>query len=355
MFLAMLCAAALAHAQTFEETRVVTRTYKTLPNVLVDINNKYGMVEVVAWDKDSVKFEIKCRIAEKSEDRFRKLKANIDFSFVALQSQVSAQTVFGDKHATLVQNVKEVTNFLSASDTRSRIDYKVYVPASASLKVANKYGDVVLPSIAGNVSVDLSNGNLQARDIDGRATLTLAFGSAQLKKLRNAKLSLNFVDFSCSQAADLEIETKSSKMNLGQAAHVQLSSRRDQIQAFELASVKGEAYFSKLSLGLVTAVCDLKLTYGELSSLTLGPGFKQCNIVSQTCDVNLEVPANASVGAMVKASRTKSAFPVEWKPQTPNHLKVMETAPVRFVSGKVQPNNQININISDAELRIVQH
>ncbi|MFT3740551.1 MAG: hypothetical protein QM786_17520 [Breznakibacter sp.] len=354
MFLAMVCAVASAHAQTYEETRVVARTYKTAPSVLVDISNKYGMVEVVTWDNDSVKIEVTCRIAEKSEERFRKLKANIDFSFMALPNHVSAQTVLGDKHSTLVQNVKEVTNFLSASDTRSRIDYKVFVPLSANVKVSNKYGDVVLPSLTGSVAIDLSNGNLQARDIEGKASLNLAFGSAQFKKLRYAKVSLNFVDFSCPYLSDLEMDSKSSKIDLGQASNVQFTSRRDQIQIMDVSSIKGEAYFSRLALNLATGNCDLKLTYGELTELTLGANFKQCNIVSQTCDVNLSLAKNSNIGAMVKATRTKSAFPADWKPQTSNHLKVMETTPVRFISGKAQPNNQLNINISDAELKIDQ-
>jgi hypothetical protein len=350
LLLVALCQA--VWGQSFEENRTYTRTFKVAPSAIVEINNKYGAVIVSTWDKDSVRIEATCHIAEKNEERFKKIKENIDFNFVAAPTHVLAETVFGSKHSTIIQNVKEVTNFLSATDARSRIDYKVYINKNNHLKITNKYGDVVLPSMAGNVTVDLSNGNLQARELSGSSTLNLAFGAAKIKLIQQGQVAVNFVDFTCEQGAKLTLDAKSSQVTIDQCDQLKFSSRRDQVTVGNVGSVTVESYFSKLKLLYVADAADLKLTYGELSTLGLGKSFKKCLILSQMCDVGLVLETPLPYNAMIKGVRAQTVFPAGLKTSTPNAEKAMELNPVKFVFEKTLPESKLNINISDAELKI---
>jgi hypothetical protein len=339
-------------AQTFEEKRTLSRTFKVVPSAMVEVNNKYGTVVVSTWDKDSVRIEATIQISEKSEERFKKMKGNINVNVTASPTHVLAETALGAKHSSLIQNVKEVTNFLSATDARSRIDYKVFVGRSANIKITNKYGDVVMPSLNGNVTIDLSNGNMQARELDGQTNLNLAFGTAQIKRIRQGQVALNFVNFTCDQSTKLTIDAKSSQLSIDHCDQVQLTSRRDQISIGNATSISGETYFSKLKLLSVTDAVDLKLTYGELSTLRMSANFKKCTLQSQMCDVSLLLQSPLAYNALIKAVRSQTSFPAGLKSSLPNAQKLMETQPVRFVFEKTLPDTKININISDAELKI---
>jgi hypothetical protein len=102
----------------------------------------------------------------------------------------------------------------------------------------------------------------------------------------------------------------------------------------------------------VTDAVDLKLTYGELSTLRMSANFKKCTLQSQMCDVNLLLQSPLAYNALVKAVRSQAFFPAGLKSSVPNAPKLMETQPVRFVFDKALPDTKININISDAELNI---
>lgn len=339
--------------QSFEETRHLTRTFKATESTLVDINNKYGSVMVTTWDKDSVKIEITRKISEKSEDRFKRIRENIDFQFTDLPNYIAATTLLGSKHATLMQNVKEATNYLSASESGTTIDYKISMPAHTHLKVVNKYGDVALPSLTGKVTVEVANGNFQARELDGTTTLNLSFGNAQIKQIRQGNLTINFINLTIGQADNLSIDTKSSTLTFDKIEQATITSRRDQITLRSAQTITLDGYFTKVTAHQIGSSAVFKMTYGELTQLTLDALFKKCDLILQSCDATIQITQPDSYNALIKASRAPMQLPAELKPAVADYKKTIELQPVKFIYQKKLTDDRLKINISDADLKII--
>ncbi|PZX19145.1 hypothetical protein LX69_00812 [Breznakibacter xylanolyticus] len=353
--LTLLLASSVSHlsGQSFEETRRVARTFKASDNLLVEINNKYGSVVVNTWDKDSVRIDITRKISEKNEDRFKRLRDNIDFRFTDLPNYISATTALGSKHSTLLQDVKEATNYLSATESGSQIDYRVTLPARTNLKIVNKYGNVVLPALSGQVTVELANGDLQTRELTGSASLVMSFGNAQIKQLDQGSVALNFVNLSLGHAGLLTLDTKSSTLRIDQLGTGKITSRRDQITIGEAAAITLTGYFTKVNAALVTASASIHLTYGELSQLTLAETFKKCDLVTQTCDATLTLLVPSPYNALIKAQGGSLSLPPALNAEMANYQKTIQTQPVRFVWQKKQTDDKLKINISGGDLKIL--
>jgi len=339
--------------QQFEDIQKISRSYKAVAGMRIDINNKYGSVLVSAWDKDSVRIEITRRVSEKNEDRFNKIKSNIDFKFSATSNQVVAETVFGDKYSSMYQSVKEATNYLAAAESRSKIDYKIYVPTHININIINKYGDVAIPSVTGSVNVNLSNGNLQMRDINGTATLNLAFGDAQIKSIKGATATLNFVNLNLEQSDNLAVDSKSSNISLSEIGTVKLTSRRDQIKVLSANTLSCDAYFTKLSVMQLKQSASLKLTYGELTELTSSGGFQQIDIISTACDINLKLLSPLPYSALLQGPAASLHLPEHLKAESTDYQKTVGSTPTRFIFQKRGVEDKVRINISDAELNIL--
>ncbi|WP_157482369.1 hypothetical protein [Geofilum rubicundum] len=338
-------------AQMYEDTWQSVKTYPAQPGINLAVNNKYGSVLVTIWDRDSVKIEVTRKIFEKSRDRLNTLRDNIDIDYQVFSNGLSVETVFGSRHSSLVRDLREMAN-LSLSDSRSRIDYKIYLPAHANLKITNKYGNVVLPSMDGKVNVDLSNGDFQARDLNGEVNLTLAFGKAILGHLKKGVVSLNFVDFSGEHMEQLQLEGRSSEIKIQSVDVLDLTSRRDKVEVAKAGSVVADGYFSSLKFLEVERQASLKLTYGELTHMVLTHTIQQCDIVSQTCNVNLTLLNPLPYRARVRQTRGSISLPAsvqkgETTSQMRNDLD-FET----FFFGRKDAANKFNINISDSELKI---
>lgn len=339
-------------AQMYEDTWESVKTYPAKPGISVTVNNKYGSVLVSTWDRDSVKIEVTRKIFEKSRDRLNTMRDNIDIEYQVFSNGISVETVFGSRHSSLVRDLREMAN-LSVSDARSRIDYKIYLPAHANIKIVNKYGNVVLPSLNGKVDIDLSNGDFQARDLNGDVNLTLAFGKALLGNIKNGVVSLNFVDFSGKDMEKLSLDGRSSEIRIHSVDVLNLKSRRDRIEVAQAGSVVADSYFSNLNFLEVEKQVSLKLTYGELTNLVLSNSIQQCDIVSQTCNLNLTLVNPLPYRATVKQTRGSISFPDglikgETTPQKYNDMELES-----YFYKRKDAANRFNINISDSELKII--
>lgn len=338
------------NAQMYEDTWQTERTFKTTATFVVSVNNKYGSVVVSTWDKDSIRISVTRRVSEKSKERLKRMVESIDIRFREGNGQVWAETVVGSKHTTFIQDVKEAGNFASATP-RTRIDYKIMVPSYVNIEVTNKYGDVVLPSFSGNAKIDLSNGNLQARDFKGYTEMNLAFGSAEIRSIKQGRVFLNFMNFVCDASDKLTLEGRSSEIRIKEAGQLKIDSRRDRLSLGQVKELEATTYFSSLNCLNLKEFVRLNLTYGRLEQLTMARDFKGCEIVSQTCDVNLRLMTPVAYSALIQSGKTLN-LPVGLKPESIDYKSLIHSEPMRFNYLKRMPADKIKVNISDGELKI---
>jgi hypothetical protein len=341
-------------AQMYEDTWHSVKTYKSRPGISVDINNKYGSVIVSTWDRDSVKIEVSRKIYERSGDRLNTLRDNINIDHKTTLNKITVETIFGSKHSSIVRDIREMANF-SVSESRSRIDYNIYLPANANIKIVNKYGNIVLPTLNGTVEIDLSNGDFQARELNGDANITLAFGNAFVGTINNGTIALNFVDFTGSKMNSVSIEGRSSDIKINSANTINLNSRRDKVQITSANNIVADTYFSNLNFLKVEKTASLKLTYGELTNITLSNRIENCDIISQTCNVNLTLINPLPYKAMIKQNRGTINLPASLINEASSAQKRNNNEPTSYYFKRNDATNKININISDSELKINHH
>lgn len=338
----------IAAAQLFEDTRTIERSWSVQPGVLVSVNNKYGAVVVTLWEKDSVKLSVTRKVTEKSEDRLKKTTDNIEVLFRDNQRAISAETVIENRPGGLFQNLMEAGNF-TASSPRTQIDYHIWLPREADLSIINKYGDVIVPSLDGALKIDLSNGNFQAGDLRGSSDLTLAFGQAQVRSIKNGKVALNFVHFMCEQSERLTLHGRSSTIQITQGKYLKLSSRRDQVTLGRLERLDADTYFSVLNASLVNQIANIKMTYGRLERLNMGAQFASCNIVAQTCDLQLLLQQPTAYRALLQWNKAPD-LPEQLAPFNPGRQE--EEQPIQFYFQSKTAPEKVRINLTDSFLKM---
>src|SRR3972149_1755609 len=157
----------LTQAQVPEYTQRVTRSFKVNSTATVDIANKYGKVQVVTWDNDSVKFIIDLRIKAKDQQKLQKLKQSIDFEFTTGQFFVIAHTVLGQSSQDIFKDIVDIAGTYLSTANSVTINYTVMVPDYTPLKIENKFGDVFIDNLDNNLSLTLAYGDLTAGRLNG--------------------------------------------------------------------------------------------------------------------------------------------------------------------------------------------
>ena len=188
----------------------VKKQYPVSRESTVEVQNKYGKIQVLTWDKDSVAMEIDLKLTESSASKLRKLKEDISIDFTRTSNYIIAKTKFKSESGRIASELKSVSHTLSGSNKHVEINYTVYIPAYLDLVLINKFGDIYMDDLNGQVDIEFSNGALNASKLSGVSNINLNFANGMIKSLGSSTLKLAYSDITLGDAGQLDLTSKSS-------------------------------------------------------------------------------------------------------------------------------------------------
>lgn len=287
----------LLSAQVYSEKREQGKSFKLRSGAIVQITNKYGNVNVMPWEKDSVRIEVSMSAQSKQAAKVVKILSTIDCEMISTATTISARTVFYDNSATFWKDVVSYAGQVINTSNNLQINYTVYIPETVPLKIDNKFGNIYMDSHRANVDITLSNGDLQARDFSKNLKLKLEFGSAGLQDIDNAQLTINYSDVTCGKLNSLNLNSRSSTIEIEDCGTIDLASSRDKLVIKSCNSLSGDASFSRIRINTLESMCTMDTKYGELKLNAIQRNFRSIQIKSEYTDVFLGVNAGSGFSA----------------------------------------------------------
>ena len=286
-FTSMVILPALLSAQVYSEKREQDKSFRLRSGMTVQITNKYGNVNIMPWEKDSVRIEVNMSAQSKQAAKVLKILSSIDCEMISTANHVSARTVFYDNSTTFWKDVVSYAGQVINASNNLQINYTVYMPDNTPLKIDNKFGNIYMDSHRSNADITLSNGDLQARNFSGKLKLKLDFGSASLQDADNAELNINYSDITLQKVNTLNLISRSSTIEIEEAATIELTSSRDKIVVKSCTSLSGDASFSRIRINELESACTLNTKYGELKLNSISRNFRSIYVKSEYTDVFL--------------------------------------------------------------------
>jgi len=294
LILSALMLGSLASAQDHTDKSSVSRSFPATHETTLEILNKYGKIQVATWEKDSVKVEVDILLTESSSSKLRKLKDDIQIDFTGTRSYIVAKTLIESESGRLASELKSIGNTIKGSNKRIEINYTVHLPAHMDVVLNNKFGDIYMDDLDGQVDITLSNGVLKANRLMGNATLSLSFANGMIKSLGSANLKLSYSDLVLDEVSQLDLVSKSSKLNVDSVNVLKIDSRRDKLYFKHVEFFYGSSNFTTVWVYDFLRESDLYMKYGELTIEHVMPGFSKIYVESDYTDVSLYFdPASA--------------------------------------------------------------
>ena len=73
----LMLGATLASAQNLTDSRSVSKSFPASRETTLEVANKYGKIQLVTWDKDSVAVDVDIHLTESSTSKLKKLKEDV--------------------------------------------------------------------------------------------------------------------------------------------------------------------------------------------------------------------------------------------------------------------------------------
>jgi hypothetical protein len=277
----------------FEESKKESYTYAIIGQAAVELNNQYGEVQVVEWDKDSVKLEATITARSSRMEDIQKLMDMIEVVARGTESNVVISTDWATGAGLLRRSSMDIKNFFNA-EKRLTVDYVVYMPSRCRLNISNRFGDVYLPNYAGPLRVELAHGDLRAREIKDARRIAVKYGKVLIKKVEKGFVKLEYGSLILDMAGSITLESKSSTVEIIQAERLAIKSRNDEFRIDKVESLRGDATYTYLRAKNIASVVDITTTYGDVSLKEIHPGFNLVRINGTNTDYDLEFAQETS-------------------------------------------------------------
>lgn len=276
-----------AIAQVTDYHRQITKSYRVNSNATVEIYNKYGKIQIIPWNNDSVRFDIDIRIKAKDKQKVEKIKQNVDFEFTTSQYFLIARTKLGENGSDVIKDIMDIAGSYFSSSNSVNINYTVMVPARTSIKIENKFGDVFFEDHEGTVNLSLSYGDLKANRLSGRADIKISSGDADINYLKEGYIICSYANLHVRETNRITAQSQSSVITIEKINTLKLNSRRDKLFINEIGAISGETYFSTVSLGLLKEEASLTSRFGNVTIDDIQKSFSAINLSSELTDISL--------------------------------------------------------------------
>ena len=246
------------YVKTYEETYALESGGK------VDLENRYGQIDIRTWSKNEVNIKVSIKVNTSSDSKAESTFERIKIAFDKSGKVVSASTV--------IDSQKSFWNFLQRwwGDADLSINYEVSMPATANLEVDNKYGDLKAPSLEGDVVLNVKYGNFTLDHAASDLLVDLGYGNGVVAKANNANVDLSYGKIRINDANEVIVNSKFSKVTIESANKVTSESGYDGYDLGDIGVFINDGKYDNIKIQKVEELTvDTKYTKVNVNELTI--------------------------------------------------------------------------------------
>ena len=273
-------------AQNYNLTKSYDKSFALKDHTEVSLMNKYGDIQIIHWDKDSVRIQVKVEVNSHKEAKAEKLFQAIQINFKSTNFYVHAETELIGKNS-VWNEITDKTKQIFNAKTTSNINYTVYLPNSTKLNMQNKYGHIFMGDYVGELNIEMSNGDLKAHHIKGKSKLKVSFGDLFIYRIENAYLETTYAEAEIGQIAYLETNTSTSKFYIEELEELNIFSSHDKYYIGQLSKISGKGRFSLIRIKNLDQEINLKMEFGALHLRGLSSALQNFQMSGYKTDIHL--------------------------------------------------------------------
>lgn len=270
----------------------IHKDFEANENTQLMIDNKYGNIDMLNWDKNQVAIDVTITVDCSSESKADELLKNIDVEFSVENNEIKAITLIDDRFN---KSMNEIFN--GCHDYL--IYYKVMMPENINVKVTNKYGNVFLNKSTGLVSLDLKYGDLKINEIGRSDTkplnnITLSYGNATIDKCQWVDMNLAYSNMEVNTFKVITLNSRYSKYDIGDGSSLAIEGKYDTYKIGNIKNIVASVEYSNFKIHEVLTKADFTIKYTNVKAEEIKAGFDDININNAYGAIKLGIEPSAS-------------------------------------------------------------
>lgn len=180
----------------------------------------------------------------------------------------------------------KVTTLSSNNAKAQKRMLTIYVPAGSKMDIETKYSDVQLPSGIGDVLLDITNGNLEAENLN-KLRLRSKYSNANVRDIKEAEIEFANGRFTANSIDDLDIESKYATIEMASAKKIKMISTNDEFEVEDVTDIHGRKNYGNLRITRLTGSLELDGSNADIKVRNVGSNVKFIKIDNRYADIRI--------------------------------------------------------------------
>lgn len=266
------------------------------------IENSSLAIQVKTWDQPKVKLVTTAYFEKESTLTDTEWFEKMGISLKALGTSVKIKSNNSGFGSTYRYSTSSTGNYslepmtvvgyptrISLNSTNSKAQKRVltiYVPAGSKMDIETKYSDVQLPAGIGDVLLDISNGNLEAENLN-KLRLRSKYSNANVRDIKDAEIEFSNGRFSANNIDDLDIESKYATIEMASAKKIKMVSTNDEFEVEDVADILGRKNYGNLRITRLSGSLELDGSNADIKIRNVGSNVKLIKVDNRYADIRI--------------------------------------------------------------------
>jgi len=162
----------------------------------------------------------------------------------------------------------------------------IYIPYNKKTVVDSKYSDVFIYNNFKDLSVDITNGNLE---IDTAVNLTVnsKYANISINKIKNGQIDFINGSLNIQKIESLNLVSKYSNVEIEDVGEVVMNSTNDEYEIGNVAEIRGQKNYGKLRIDDLKNAIELEGTNADIAIKKISANLKIIKINNQFAQLKL--------------------------------------------------------------------
>jgi hypothetical protein len=178
---------AVAGDPLVEKKRTYSKSYPLAASDRVSLNNQFGEMKIIPWDKNEIRVDITIVTKASTEELAQKIMDKI-----RIEDGKNGNNVYFTTKMSEMKGDWDGKKKGEYKEQGMKIDYAVYMPVNISLRATNSFGTMIVPDYRGQAELESKFGKLTAGKLANVKSVSVEFGSAEIESASGGSITVKF-------------------------------------------------------------------------------------------------------------------------------------------------------------------
>lgn len=296
LLLIPLVATATDKRGKYTKNKKVTKNYTVNKDASLFISNKYGNINIITGDSNSIEIEVNITTNGDNEAKVQERLNQINIEFSGSSSTVTAKTI-------IVKNSSSWGSWgRKNNNVNMEINYIIKMPVTNNVDLSNDYGGINLDKIEGTAKIDCDYGKITIGELlNPSNSINIDYtNKSTIEFMKNGTINADYSTLHIEKSGTVDLNADYSHISFGMVSDLDFNCDYGDLKIDNCSNIVGNCDYMHTSIGKLFKSGSFDIDYGSLKINALSEGFEVLNVESSYTQIKLGVNSSNSFNIEAK-------------------------------------------------------